>query len=98
MTTDNDLAAAREHLEQQLPYLVCCDLKMSRGDSGFEFLGHRGDIQGLIDVPVVAITRDYMLSSQVKAAELGVFAYLIKPFTKSELISTIESALVAVRH
>ena len=98
VTTNYDIDAAREHLEQQLPDLVCCDLKMSRGDGGFEFLAQRGKIQGLIDVPVVAITGDSMPSSRVEAAKLGVFAYLVKPFTKGDLISTIESALISVRH
>lgn len=97
VTTHHNIATARVHLEQELPDLLCCDLKMS-GDSGFDFLAHRQEIPGLLDVPIIAITGDYLLSSQIKAVELGVFAYLIKPFTKSELLSTIESALFTSNH
>lgn len=90
--THHSLITAKEHLEQELPDLLCCDLNMA-GDSGLEFLAHRRKILGMSGVPVIAITGDYLKSSQVKAAELGVSAYLVKPFAKSELLSAIESAL-----
>ncbi len=94
VTTHHSIATARVHLEQELPDLLCCDMKIS-GDNGFDFLVHRQEIHGLLDVPFIAITGDNRLSSQIKATELGIFAYLIKPFNRRDLISTIESALVA---
>lgn len=97
VTTHQSMMTARDHLKRELPDLLCCDLKLSE-DNSFDFLAQRQEIHGLFDVPIIAITGDYRLSSQVKAAELGVFAYLLKPFTRSELVSTIESALVKRSH
>ena len=90
----SDLAQAREYLMHDLPDVVCCDLKMP-GASGLDFLSRRGEIDGLVDVPFVAITGNYSHASQTQAAELGVFAYLTKPFKPSELTSVIRLALAS---
>lgn len=92
VTTYQSIETARIQLDQELPDLLCCDLNLA-GNSGYDFLTRRQEINGLTDVPIIAVTGDYWLSNKVKAAELGVIAYLIKPFSKSKLLTTIQSAL-----
>jgi two-component system nitrogen regulation response regulator GlnG len=92
--TAGNMAAAWDVLGAELPDVICCDLMMP-GTNGFDFLASRREIHGLMDVPVVAVSGNYLEKAEVKA--LGAFAYLYKPFGMSQLLSTVESALVAAR-
>jgi two-component system response regulator GlrR len=92
VTTHQEIESARIQLEQEPPDLLCCDLNLA-GDSGYDFLARRQDIQGLLGVPIIAITGDYRQSNRARATQLGVFAYLIKPVAKNELLATVQSAL-----
>ena len=91
VTAVHDVASAWAMLEKGLPDLICCDLIMP-GISGFDFLARRGEIDGLQDVPVVAVTGNYL--PKKKAEELDVLALLYKPFGMKQLVSAVESALV----
>ncbi|HCB50102.1 MAG TPA: hypothetical protein DEP47_11405 [Chloroflexi bacterium] len=91
----HDVASAWYILEEELPDLICCDLILP-GTSGLDFLANRGKINGLIEVPVVAVTGKN--EHKVEAEKLGVSAFLLKPFAMSQLLSAVESALVEIHH
>lgn len=91
----HDVASAWYVLKQELPDLICCDLILP-GTSGLDFLASRGEISGLIDVPVVAVTGKNEHKKEAK--KLGVSAFLLKPFAMSQLLSAVESALVGIHH
>ncbi len=88
------VAAAWAVLEEELPDAICCDLMMP-GVSGLEFLARRDEIEGLKQVPVIAITGNHLRKGEVQ--QLGAFAYLHKPFAMSQLLAAVQSALIAER-
>lgn len=95
VTAVHDVVSAWAMLEKNLPDLICCDLRMP-GISGFDFLARREDIDGLQEVPVVAVTGNHLAKKVVK--ELEVSSLLYKPFSMKQLVSAVESALAGVTH
>lgn len=79
-------------LQDSLPDLVLTDIEMPRMD-GFELLGAIRNDPATRDTPVVMISSRTGQKHRARADDLGVSAYLGKPYTESDLIDTVERLL-----
>lgn len=80
---------ALERLESISPDVICTDLLMPKLD-GFGFLRalkERGN-----KIPVIVLSADIQASSRQTCLELGVVAFLNKPFQPVELLAEVEKA------
>jgi CheY-like chemotaxis protein len=74
------------------PDLILLDL-MLPGMDGFEFLRRLRADPRTADVRVVVVSAKSQPADKEKAAELGVAAYLTKPYRKVELLEVVRSLL-----
>ena len=80
---------AVELAEQLKPDLVIMDVKMPRRDG----IDAASEIAGKRIAPIVILTAFSQRDLVEKARDAGAMAYLVKPFTISDLIPAIEGAL-----
>ncbi|MDC0835668.1 response regulator [Geitlerinema sp. CS-897] len=69
--------------------LVVCDVEMPRMN-GFEFLSYCRQDSNLSKVPIVMLTSHSSPKYRQIASELGATAYLTKPFSESEMLSSLK--------
>ena len=74
------------------PDLIITDIKMPNMD-GLTALKIIKTTQGLQNIPVILLTSHSQSEMIEQAVELGVFAYLVKPFTEEDMRPTIEVAM-----
>lgn len=84
------LAAARA----SMPDLVLLDLMMP-GCDGFEVLSQLRDLPGGADLRVLILTAKGREIDRRKAADLGVDAYMTKPFSTREVVQRVQSLLAS---
>ncbi len=72
--------------------LVMLDINMPEMN-GIEFLEAKAKTSALAKVPVVMLTTQDEKALQEKALSLGAKAFLVKPFKKEELLSTLDRIL-----
>ncbi len=78
-----------ELVESRNPDLVLLDLRMPRLD-GFELLER---LREFSQVPVIFLTASDRSEDVVRALRMGADDYILKPFSPSELLARIDSAL-----
>ncbi len=88
--TARDGRQALERLDQKRPDLVITDLVMN-GMDGLKLLSeiHRRDPI----MPVIMVSGQAVIADAMKAAHLGVSAFLTKPLERSELLDALKQAL-----
>ena len=79
-------------LEGQMPDLILLDM-MLPGMNGLDFLSKLRADPRFRAVPVIVVSIRSDTSFRQKAQELGVFRYLLKPFSPAVLRQEIEQAL-----
>ena len=77
-------------LSQVIPEVICLDLRMP-GLSGIETL--RRLQTHYRDIPVIIVTAVDDTQSVVSLMQLGAYDYLVKPITKSKLLTSIRNAV-----
>lgn len=82
-------------LGERRPTLLCIDLMLPES-SGYDVCEHVQKTATLQGLPIVMVSARTMPEDRAQAEELGVRAYLAKPFTQSELKQAIASALEGV--
>lgn len=80
---------AVELTERLLPDLVICDVKMPKLDG----IAAAARIASQRIAPVVILTAFSQRDLVERAREAGAMAYLVKPFTRSDLVPSIEMAV-----
>ena len=75
--------------EMERPHLVLLDVRLP-GTSGFELLESLREIS---DVPVIFLSGSSGDETIARGLELGASDYIVKPFSPTELIARIETAL-----
>ena len=86
--TAKDGIDALEQLKGELPVIMLVDIEMPRMD-GFDLARNvRGDPRTM-DIPIVIISSRTAPKHRSRAAELGVNAFLGKPYQESELLQQI---------
>jgi putative two-component system response regulator len=88
--TTGDLAGARAALVEQSFDLLLCDITLP-GESGLELVRELN--RNIADVAVVMVTGEDDPGIAGIAISLGVYGYLVKPFTPNEILIQIDSAL-----
>jgi CheY-like chemotaxis protein len=83
---------ALEMVRENMPDLVILDL-MLPGVDGFEVLEKIRSHPQTSDLPVVIVSARTQDNDKKNAAELGVDAYLTKPFRKAKLLKLVETLL-----
>jgi chemosensory pili system protein ChpA (sensor histidine kinase/response regulator) len=81
-------------LEDELPAVMLLDIEMPRMD-GFEVTQHMRSTPRLAEVPIIMITSRTADKHRDHALELGVNAYMGKPYQEEDLLAEI-SRLVGV--
>jgi CheY-like chemotaxis protein len=87
-----DGISACEQAEANPPALVLLDLVLPRRD-GYAVLLHLRSREATRTVPVVLMSGESEGEQAEVARTLGAQAFIPKPFTRSDLISTVEAAL-----
>jgi chemosensory pili system protein ChpA (sensor histidine kinase/response regulator) len=97
VTTARDGIEALEALEDELPAVMLLDIEMPRMD-GFEVARHVRASGVTRDLPIIMITSRTADKHRQHADELGVNAYMGKPYQEDELLEEINrlAGLVAV--
>lgn len=90
-----DGRAAIKALEAQRPTLLCLDLMLPES-SGYDVCEHVQKTPGLSGLPILMVSARTMPGDRAHAEELGVKAFLPKPFTQAELQEHVLRALEGV--
>ncbi len=96
VVTAKDGMDAVSKLEEHLPSLVVLDIEMPRMD-GFEVASHMRHSERLGEVPIIMVTSRTGEKHRERAFDIGVNAYMGKPFQESELLNTISELIGATR-
>jgi chemosensory pili system protein ChpA (sensor histidine kinase/response regulator) len=92
VVTARDGVDALEQLKGERPALMLIDIEMPRMD-GFDLTRNvRGDPRTM-DIPIIVISSRSAPKHRSRATELGVNAYLGKPYEEAELLQQIASFL-----
>lgn len=83
---------ALRQLRETTPDLILLDIEMPRMD-GFDFTRHIRDIESNTRIPIVMITSRTAAKHRERAMELGVNAYLGKPYQEDMLLKIIRDFL-----
>lgn len=78
------------YLSKSKVNLILLDLKMPEKD-GFHLLAHVKEIGA--DIKIIVLTANIDVESAVKAAQLGVDDYILKPFKFDKLLLTTRKVL-----
>lgn len=90
VTAVENLAGAREAQADADFDLLLLDLNLPDGEG----LAYLEEIQGTgRETPAIVITADASLNNAVRAMKLGALDYLVKPFSESRLITTVNNTL-----
>ena len=81
---------ALSYLSKSKVNLILLDLKMPEKD-GFHLLAHVKEIS--TDIKIIVLTANIDVESAVKAAQLGVDDYILKPFKFDKLLLTTRKVL-----
>jgi two-component system, cell cycle response regulator DivK len=84
--TDGISGIAAAHRE--LPSLILMDINLP-GEDGYEVTARIKATPELAGIPVVAVTANSMQGDRERCLAAGCDAYIAKPITKSELLSTV---------
>ena len=76
-------------LQMEQPHLVLLDLLVP-GTSGFELMGR---IREVSEVPIIFLSANDQERNIVKALSMGADDYIVKPFSRTELLARVESSL-----
>lgn len=88
--TAANVGEAKELLRSELFELVLTDMDMP-GESGLELIRHVKSLYPQTAVVVATVIDDLDMAKEV--LDLGVYGYIVKPFTKNIVIITVENAL-----
>lgn len=88
----SDGRSAIKKLAEARPTLLCIDLMLPES-SGYDVCEHINRTPGLEGLPVVMVSARTMPEDRAQAEELGVRAYVSKPFTLAELRAAVSKAL-----
>ena len=94
--TASDGAAALERIHQQPPDLVVADIMMPRLD-GLELLRRVRNEAATAQIPVLLLSARAGEEASVGGLRAGADDYLVKPFSRHELLARIESRLATAR-
>lgn len=85
--------AALDAVEDHAFDILLLDINLSREYSGTDLLHHLRTEKGLSDEPAIALTAYAMPGDQEDFLESGFDGYISKPFTRDDLIGTIDEVL-----
>lgn len=88
VSTAEDGEAAYALVEVVKPHVLTLDVKMPRLD-GFETVARLRDNPATAHIPIVIVTARAHPVDVARAEELGVEAYLTKPFEPAELVAVV---------
>lgn len=87
-----DGRTAIKRLDEARPSLLCIDLMLPES-SGYDVCEHVNKTPALVGLPILMVSARTMPEDRAQAEELGVRAYLSKPFTQAELKQAVAQAL-----
>lgn len=95
VTQAADGRSAIKKLEEARPTLLCIDLMLPES-SGYDVCEHINKTPSLQGLPIMMVSARTMPNDRAQAEELGVRAYLAKPFTQADLKAAVETAMEGV--
>jgi len=87
---------AVEQLRERVPDVMLVDIEMPRMD-GYELSSRVRSERGLKHIPIIMITSRAGAKHRQKAFDIGVDAYMSKPYQEEELFNNIETLLARGR-
>ncbi len=79
---------ALRYLEQEKPDLILLDIRMAQQD-GIETLREIRNREECKEIPVIMLTGVEDKDTVMESAKLGIYDYLLKPFSAAELLKRI---------
>jgi len=92
VVTAKDGVDALAQLQEHRPDVMLLDVEMPRMD-GFELATNIRNDAGLKDIPIIMITSRTASKHRQRAMDIGVNAYLGKPYNESDLLENIQNLL-----
>lgn len=92
VTTARDGVDAVSQLNEQIPDIILLDVEMPRMD-GFEFATLVRNDSDLKDLPIIMITSRTGDKHRDRAMNIGVNAYMGKPYQETEIVETLQKLL-----
>jgi len=92
VTTARDGVDAVAQLSEQLPDIILLDVEMPRMD-GFEFASLIRNTKHYKHIPIIMITSRSGSKHRDRGMEIGVNAYMGKPYQELELVATMKDLL-----
>jgi diguanylate cyclase (GGDEF)-like protein len=89
--TAHDLSTAKQKIEQERPDVILLDVMFPDRINGFTLLDELAQRQ--MEIPSVITTAKSALSDRVMAAQRGGYAFIEKPASSEEILSTIAQVL-----
>ena len=86
-------AAAEKLLEELRPKLILMDINLGPGRTGLDLAAKLRKDTRMASIPIVALTAFAMPDDRRASLNAGCQDYLIKPFTKEELLEVVERNL-----
>ena len=87
-----DGQSALDYLATATPDLICLDLVLPEV-SGYDICEFVRKTARLKDIPILMISARTLPSDRAQAEELGVSQYIIKPFSRDDLLSNVRRLL-----
>lgn len=95
VTVVSSVEEALEHVTTDSFDLLLLDINLSEKDGGVELLRTIRNRENIDDIPAVAVTAFAMPGDRDDFLQAGFDEYVGKPFTRNQLVGTIEDALPA---
>ena len=86
----SDITETNELIDKKLPDIILMDIRLRAGDDGIELAK---SIRKSYKLPIVFITSYADKSTLEKAKEVKPDGYIVKPFEKGDIYSSVEIAL-----
>jgi len=83
---------AVEMLKNEVPDLILLDVIMPEMD-GYETFGKIRELPGLQNVPIIFLTADTGVGSEIMGLQMGAMDYIHKPFDPSVMLSRVKRVL-----
>lgn len=91
-----NLENAREKLQTKRPKMIILDLNLPDG-SGFDFLKYLAEEFSHLSIPVLLLSVDNHIDSKVKGFSLGIYDYIVKPFSVIEFKTRVDAHLARAK-
>lgn len=88
-----DAAAALQHARENEYRLILMDINLGNDDDGIDIHRRIREIERYARIPIIALTAYALPGDRERFVKAGFDGYLSKPFTRQQLLTTVEDVM-----